>query len=1096
MGYILGTGKGKGKIITNATGQELDEARYIQVPSVKPQRGSNLAGLRKSASSISGDVTRTAPLFNDPRYTSSTLAIPTDERTLHGLYRFFVETDPIVGSTHRILTELPLASLRMGQCEDTGVQQHYEEMWERINGGKLIHDITSERYEIGTCVSFGAFNQSDYMWDQMSILNPDYVKIESTWVNQRPLVKLIPDEQLKKIVHTQSPKPLYDQLPHELIRYVLFNQEIPLDPNNTFIVTHAKRPYETKGKSIIKRILKVLMLEDRFNQANFALATRHAVPMMLVKLGAPDGSWLPDDTELDSVREMMCYDDQTEVLTDNGFKKHNEVLSTDKIGCFNPETSGLEFHAPIQYHEYNHDGEMIHFTSKCTDVKVTSNHRMWVKRDDSWKIVLANDVNCKTDKFRANVDNWIGEEITDEIEIAGKMVNTDAWFSFVGWYVAEGSTATGRRVTVTQKEGTEEQKILLSVFEKLPWKMGLVCGYNHNIYNAELTRYIEREIGVGSNNKCIPRWMLNATVARLEKLFEGYMLGDGTTRIVDSGYVRRSCATVSKKLADCLQEVAFKLGYACNIKISKDIYMRDADGTRHYIRRSGKLKGQPYFDKYNLVFSKHYLSTTPGLSCNNDKILLDISDRVLPFDVIPKRGDKQGWFDWDKIDLPDLLQRFGSAQAVGKQIGCSDVAVRVRMKKIGIQCGKPGQRVSNYNWKENKHFQREHYKGKVWCFTVPYGLMIVRRNGFITVQGNSAFELDPNFSLIYHSGIQIEHVGSNGKMLPVGPELDRVYRLKFIGMGVNEQLITGQGGSYAAAFVNMEVQRQRFLNLQLTLETLVHTGWFKPVADLCGFYRIKQAVASWKGTSSYKFGKDKQYLETEFMQQFSTLRDDFKDNREFREYVSKRTEEITTQSNKTMREYVYPKLDWGAHSAASDENLKNFVKWLTDKRPHLVDDAVLARLARLDRDDQEKAYIKDLERARDRDLELAKKGLLNYKRDLKKGPGGGGDMGGPIDLGGIGDIGVDMGPPPGGGMVGPEATGGEPDMPVGAGGAPDSAMGGVPSGMTQSRFRSLEREVTSDVTADDLVLSAENQAMIRNKSKEDIAILRAVRRIP
>ncbi|MFA5398538.1 MAG: hypothetical protein WC346_21170, partial [Methanogenium sp.] len=108
------------------------------------------------------DTSRNAPLFNDPRYTSSTLAIPTDERSLHGLYRFFSETDPITGAGLKLLSELPLASLRLGICEDTGVQQHYEEMWERINGFKLINDAVAEYHEIGTVSLFGEYNESDY----------------------------------------------------------------------------------------------------------------------------------------------------------------------------------------------------------------------------------------------------------------------------------------------------------------------------------------------------------------------------------------------------------------------------------------------------------------------------------------------------------------------------------------------------------------------------------------------------------------------------------------------------------------------------------------------------------------------------------------------------------------------------------------------------------------------------------------------------------------------------------------------------------------------------------------------------------------------
>lgn len=667
MGYIIGGKIQPSPLITSATDADFQQAKTItQVPSILPSRTAvglqTLQNARAKYASGVTDVTRTAPLFNDPRYTSSTLAIPTDDRTLHGLYRFFAETDPIVGSALRIHTELPLADLRLGTCEDSGIQQHYEEMWERINGLKLLSDITTEYHEIGNSFVFGAFNEADYMWDQFAILNPDYVKVESTWVNQKPLIKLIPDEALKKVVQTQSPKYIYEQLPPEIIRYVLFNQEIPLDPNNIFHLAHAKRPYETKGRSIIKRILKVLMLEDRFNQANFALATRHAVPLTVVKVGDPQTGWVPDEAELNAVRDMMAN-----------------------------------------------------------------------------------------------------------------------------------------------------------------------------------------------------------------------------------------------------------------------------------------------------------------------------------------------------------------------------------------------------------------------------------------------FELDPNFSIIYHYGINIEFYGSNGRMLPIGPELDRIYKLKFIGLNIHEQLMSGQGGTYAQAYVNLEVQRQRYLNLQLKLETFMHQGVFKPVADLCGFYRVKQAVAGYGGVTSSRWGKGDN-IRRALLAQYKSLRD-YQDNIEFREFIARKISEIQAAENKQTREYVYPKLDWGSMSAATDENLKNWIKWLAKERPWLIDDATLARLARLDRDTQERAYIEDLKRKRDRTQRIAREGLLPFVQTQKGGPGG-------EDFGGIGDI--NLAPPGGGEDLGVGMGGGEePGAPIGAGGPPETAGGTVPppspggavSSLSLSdTIKSLAREITSNVTQSDLTIVEENKQLQAQKKFEDVAIIEAVGR--
>ena len=585
------------------------------------------------------DTARNAPLFNDPRYTSSTLAIPTDERSLHGLYRFFSETDPITGAGIKLLSELPIANLRLGQCEDSGVQQHYEEQWDRINGFKLISEMISEYYEIGSAVAFGEYNEADYMWNQFSILNPDYVKIESTWINEKPLIKLIPDEALKKIVQTQSPRFLYDQIPNEVKRYVLFNQEIPLDPNNTFLLTHAKRPYETKGRSVIKRILKMLMLEDRFNQANFALATRHAVPLTVVKVGDPNMSWIPSDEDLENVREAV-----------------------------------------------------------------------------------------------------------------------------------------------------------------------------------------------------------------------------------------------------------------------------------------------------------------------------------------------------------------------------------------------------------------------------------------------SAWELDPNFTWVYHQGIDVQYYGSNGVALPVGPELDRIYRLKFIGLGVHEQLLAGQGGSYSTAYMSMEVQRQRSLNVQLKLEQFVHNGLFKPIADIAGFYRVKQAVAGYGGVRKVKYGaEDREMYEIKKM--FKTEYN----NPDFKEFVNRKVAEYQREQNKFSKEYVFPHLDFGALSAAYDENLKNYVKWMMENKPELVDDGLIARLAKLDRDDQLKAKISDLKRKRDFYAELQKEGLLElFQQSTQGGNGGTGFIGGGGDFD-LGPIGM--------GEEGPGMGGEEPNLPIGEGGPPETSEGqaapAAPPGEAAASYD--ENNLRKLVFSDDKIIMHENKAMLKQK---------------
>ncbi len=307
MGYIIPGGRISrfgDSLISHTTQQSI-----TTVPSVKPVVTgalTNLQGRIARAKSVTAtDISRTAPTFNDPRYTFTTLSIPTDLRTLNGLYRFFDDTDPVVGNAIRLHTEFPLSRISMKEVGDPVIQRHFEEMWSRIQMEKLLFDTALEYWRIGNVFPYGAWNTDDLMWDQFVILNPDYVTVEGTFLNQRPLIKLQPDEHLKKIVTTGQPKMLYDQLPSEIIKYVRMGQEIPLSPNNVFHVAHNKAPYETLGRSIIKRVLKSLIYEDRMSMANFAIATRQTIPITVVKIGDPNSGWVPNDEELEEVRELL-----------------------------------------------------------------------------------------------------------------------------------------------------------------------------------------------------------------------------------------------------------------------------------------------------------------------------------------------------------------------------------------------------------------------------------------------------------------------------------------------------------------------------------------------------------------------------------------------------------------------------------------------------------------------------------------------------------------------------------------------------------------------------------------------------------------------
>ncbi len=98
-----------------------------------------------------------------------------------------------------------------------------------------------------------------------------------------------------------------------------------------------------------------------------------------------------------------CYSDDTEVLTDNGWKLFKDMdKENDKVHTLNPATKEIEIQRPVNYFEFENNGKgMIHFKNDETDLLVTPNHNMLVSQHGSdameYRFVKAGEWDPETD---------------------------------------------------------------------------------------------------------------------------------------------------------------------------------------------------------------------------------------------------------------------------------------------------------------------------------------------------------------------------------------------------------------------------------------------------------------------------------------------------------------------------------------------------------------------------------------------------------------------------------------------------------------------------------------------------------------------------
>lgn len=80
-----------------------------------------------------------------------------------------------------------------------------------------------------------------------------------------------------------------------------------------------------------------------------------------------------------------CYDDQTEILTEHGFKFFADLSEGEKVAQYHTDGS-IDFIVPTESYICPYDGDMISFSKpgyRYIDMVVTPNHRMVKKRKDN-----------------------------------------------------------------------------------------------------------------------------------------------------------------------------------------------------------------------------------------------------------------------------------------------------------------------------------------------------------------------------------------------------------------------------------------------------------------------------------------------------------------------------------------------------------------------------------------------------------------------------------------------------------------------------------------------------------------------------------------
>lgn len=281
---------------------------------------------------------------------------------------------------------------------------------------------------------------------------------------------------------------------------------------------------------------------------------------------------------------LSCYDEKTEALTNNGWKKFNDINYNDKMYTLNLTTQKIECQNPTKIHQYHYKGKMYRLKTKRADLFITPNHKLVYSHCDFRKkpvFTLKEAKSLFNKSKRLKKDGvWIGDKpeyfILPEVKIKHgsrhysgyrtkkeRYISIKPWLKFFGFWVAEGWTTQGKNsdynVCICNND-----KSLLKEMEKI------LEGFNYNVYwdkktnNTLRVRDYQLFCYLKQFGKCYDKHIpqsIKVLSKKLLKIFlEYYIKGDG--HIYGRNNKGLSATTTSIRLRDDLQEIALKIGFS------------------------------------------------------------------------------------------------------------------------------------------------------------------------------------------------------------------------------------------------------------------------------------------------------------------------------------------------------------------------------------------------------------------------------------------------------------------------------------------------------------------------------------------------------
>ena len=323
--------------------------------------------------------------------------------------------------------------------------------------------------------------------------------------------------------------------------------------------------------------------------------------------------------EKDKEKFYDCYlEEETEFLTNNGWKKFDEISESDLLGCFDSNHE-LQFKPALNKFDELYSGEIYTYDSPYVRFSVTPNHKLYISECHR---SAKNNFSTNYDK---NLSNWRLESLENifnskrsyyhqiQCLINNKLDNPefdDDFIKILGMFLSEGcylrdkktKTPNGIRISQTNErlgckimESIKKYKIKRYVYSYKTRNKG-----NEYAYDCTDSFVLDKILECGDCNaigKKIPNYVYSFSKRQFDILLDSMISGDGTYH-KQKGH--RIYYTFSEKMAKDLHTLLTLNGY------NSQIYKYNYDYPSRYKRKDEIMN--PTYQVFISKFHKQYHS--------------------------------------------------------------------------------------------------------------------------------------------------------------------------------------------------------------------------------------------------------------------------------------------------------------------------------------------------------------------------------------------------------------------------------------------------------------------------------------------------------